>query len=189
MTDVAQPWPDPVVEVRNQPFPWWMLLISGLLAIALGLTVLIWPDVSLRIMAALTGIWLFFGGLARIVAAFLPTGASVGRHLLSGIVGIVVLIGGLLCLRNLVTGLAVLAVIFATTWILSGLALLIGAVGAHGPMRAALIIVGALSMLAGTVFVLTPALSLGTLVLMTGIGSLVTGAAEVGLALYLRRSA
>ncbi|WP_204294566.1 HdeD family acid-resistance protein [Actinoplanes campanulatus] len=188
MTDVEQTWPDPIVEVRRQPFPWWTLLITGLLAIALGLTVLIWPDISLRIMVALTGIWLFFGGLAQIIGAFLPTGAGVARSLLSGIVGVIVLIGGLVCLRNLVTGLAVLAVIFATTWILSGLALLLGAATAHGPIRAALIIVGALSMIIGIVFVLTPSLSLGTLVLLTGAGSLLTGLAEVGLALYLRRS-
>ncbi|MFC6568976.1 HdeD family acid-resistance protein [Actinoplanes utahensis] len=187
MTDVAEPWPGVATEFRKQPFPWWTLLVTGLFAVLLGLAVLIWPDISLRVMAALTGVWLLFGGLARIVAAFLPTGAGVGRSVLSGIVGIVVLIAGLLCLRNLVTGLAVLALVFATTWILSGLALVLAAAPARGPSRAALVIVGAISILAGVVFVVTPALSLGTLILMTGAGSIVVGLAEVILAFVIRR--
>jgi uncharacterized membrane protein HdeD (DUF308 family) len=187
MTDIAQPWPDVQTELRNQPVPWWTLLITGLFSVALGLTVLIWPDISLRVMAWLTGIWLVLGGLARIVAAFMPTGASIGRHLLSGVIGIIVLIGGLICLRNLVTSLAVLAVLFATTWILSGVALILSAVGTEGGLRATLLFGGVIAMLAGTMLVVTPQLSLATLILLTGVGSLVVGLAELIMAFVVRR--
>ncbi|WP_407651702.1 HdeD family acid-resistance protein [Actinoplanes sandaracinus] len=187
MTDTAaQTLPDTAGELRSLPFPWWTVLLTGLCAVALGLAVLIWPDLSLRIMAALTGVWLLLSGLVRIIVAFLPTGGGVGRHLLSGVVGLLSLVAGLFCVRNLVTGLAVLAVVFAATWILSGLALVPAAVAAHGAQRAVLVVVVVISIAAGTVFVITPTLSLGALVLMTGIGSLVVGLAEVVLAFYLR---
>ncbi|MFC4068727.1 HdeD family acid-resistance protein [Actinoplanes subglobosus] len=187
MTDTASPWPDTATELRTQPFPWWTLLVTGLFSVALGLAVLIWPDISLKIMAVLTGIWLLVGGLARIVAAFLPTGRGVAGHIFTGVIGIIVLIAGLACLRNLVTGLLVMAVIFGTTWILSGLALLLSGVTQHGPLRAALVVVGVLTILLGVAFVVLPDLSLTTLVVMTGAGSLVVGICELILAFLIRR--
>jgi uncharacterized membrane protein HdeD (DUF308 family) len=187
MTDTAPQWPDTATELRTQPFPWWTLLVTGLFSVALGLTVLIWPDISLKVMAMLTGVWLLFGGLARIVAAFLPTGRSVAGHVLTGVVGIIVLIAGLACLRNLVTGLLVLAIIFGTTWILSGLALLLAGVTRHGPLRAALVVVGVLTILLGVAFVVLPNLSLATLVVLTGAGSLAAGVGELILAFLIRR--
>src|SRR4051794_16722019 len=140
--DATSPWPRIVEEVGPSPVPWWSLLIPGIFAIILGVAVLVWPDVTLRIMAALVGVWLFVAGLARIIAAFLPTGRSVAGHILSGIVGFIVLVGGLICLRNLVSRLAVLALIFATTWILTGLAEIIGALATRSAARTGLLIVG-----------------------------------------------
>jgi uncharacterized membrane protein HdeD (DUF308 family) len=174
-------------EVRTQPFPWWSFLITGALAVAVGVAVLVWPDVSLRLMAALVGIWLFLAGLARILFAFLPSSGSIAHHLLSGVVGIVVLIGGLLCLRDLVTRLAVLALIFATTWILTGLATVVAGCQTSGSRRAALLVVGSLAIVVGAVFLFMPGLSLGLLVLLTGAGSLIVGLAEIVLAFVLRR--
>src|SRR4051812_35440485 len=102
-----------LAEVRAQPFPWWSMLLTGVLGTAFGVAVLVWPDVSLRIMAVMVGIWLFFSGLAWIIGAFLPgEGKSAGEHVLTGIAGIVTLVGGLLCLRDLVTRLTVLALVF-----------------------------------------------------------------------------
>jgi uncharacterized membrane protein HdeD (DUF308 family) len=187
--DATGNWPSVAEEVRSEPFPWWSVLIPGIFSIALGLAVLIWPDITLRIMAALVGVWLFVAGLARIIGAFLPTGRTVAGHILSGIVGLILLVGGLMCLRNLVTRLAVLALIFATTWILSGIAEIITALASRGATRAGLLIVGILSVLAGGLFLFAPGLSLGALVAMTAISSLVVGIGEVILALALRRQA
>jgi uncharacterized membrane protein HdeD (DUF308 family) len=188
-SDAAGPWPEPGDDVGAHPFAWWSLLISGIVAIALGFAMIVWPDVSLRVMAALAGVWLLLSGLARIVAAFLPTGRGVAGHILSGIVGIIVFVGGLLCLRDLVTRLAVLALMFATTWILSGVAEIIAALTSHGAARAGLLIVGIISLLAGGLFLFTPGLSLRTLVVMTAVSALVVGVAEVVLAVTLRRPA
>jgi len=182
-------WPGVAAELRSQPFPWWMVLVTGLSGMALGAAVLFWPDVSLRVMAALTGVWLLVAGLARIIGAFLPGAGSIAGHVLSGVVGVVVLIAGLICLRDLVVRLTILALFFAITWILTGITEV--AVGLHrtGGTRVALIVLGVVSLLAGVVFLVVPDLSLATLVLLTGISSLVVGLAEVVLAFYLRRVA
>jgi len=177
-------------EARSQPFPWWAMLVTGVLGTAFGAAVLVWPDISLRIMALTVGFWLFATGAAWTVGAFVPgRGKSVGEHVLTGIVGIVVLVGGLLCLRDLVTRLTVLALIFAITWVLSGLAEIIAAFRTTGMRRAGLLGVGLLSMLAGMILLFAPELSLSALVLLTGISSIVVGLGEIVLALYLRRTA
>jgi len=188
MTETSTPWSGTVVaEVRSQPFPWWTVLITGLLGVAFGIAVLVWPDVTLRVMAALAGIWLFLAGLARTIGAFLPGGGDIVRRVFSGIVGIILLIAGVICLRDVITRLALLALIFAISWILTGLtAVLVGAQSSGGE-RVVLIVVGLLALAAGLVFVFAPDLSLTALVLLTGISSLVVGASEVVLALVLRR--
>ncbi|GIE98484.1 HdeD family acid-resistance protein [Paractinoplanes rishiriensis] len=175
-------------ELRGQPIPWWSVLITGALGVAFGAAVLIWPDISLRVMAALAGVWLFIAGLARIIGAFLPGGGSVLHSVFSGVVGIIVLIAGLICLRNLVTRLALLSLMFAITWILTGITLVVLGVQRQGSGRGWLLLVGVLALLAGSVFVFAPGLSLTTLVVLTGVSSLVIGAAEVILAFRLRRA-
>jgi uncharacterized membrane protein HdeD (DUF308 family) len=180
-------WPGVVAEVRAQPFPWWTVLITGLLGVAFGIAVLVWPDITIRIMAALAGVWLFVAGIARIIGAFLPSG-SIVRNVLSGIIGILVLIAGVICLRNVVTRVALLALLFAITWILTGLTAVLAGVQRQGGERTALIVVGVLSLIAGLVFVFAPGLSLAALVLLTGISSIVVGASEVALAFIVRRA-
>ncbi|MFI5897734.1 HdeD family acid-resistance protein [Actinoplanes sp. NPDC051513] len=186
MTETRE-WPGVVAEVRSQPFPWWTVLITGLLGVAFGIAVLVWPDITIRIMAALAGVWLFVAGVARIIGAFLPSG-SIVRNVLSGIIGIIVLIAGVICLRNVVTRVALLALLFAITWILTGLTAVLVGVQRQGAERTALILLGVISLIAGLVFVFAPGLSLATLVLLTGISSIVVGAGEVALAFVVRRA-
>ena len=180
-------WNTAVTEAREQPFPWWTVLITGLLGIGFGIAVLVWPDISLRIMAALAGVWLFVAGAARIIGAFLPgTGVSIVGRVLSGIVGIIVLVAGIICLRNVITRLVLLALLFAITWILTGLSVVLIGVQRDGSERFWLIALGALSLLAGCLFVFAPGLSLAALVLLAGVSGLVIGASEVALAFMLR---
>jgi len=186
MTETRE-WNGVVAEVRAQPFPWWSWLITGLLGVGFGVAVLVWPDITLRIMALLAGIWLFVAGAARIIGAFLP-GGGVARNILSGIVGIIVLIAGIICLRDVVTRLALLALLFSITWILSGLTSILVGVQREGTARVALVGLGVISLIAGGVFLFTPGLSLATLVLLTGISSIVVGAGEVGVAFALKRA-
>lgn len=184
----AGSWRATLADERTQPFPWWAFVITGGLGVLFGAAVLIWPDLTLRIMAALAGIWLLLVGLARILFAFLPTTDGLGQRVLAGIVGIVLLVAGLICLRELATRLTVLALMFSITWILGGVTTVIMGVQRHGAVRVTLITVGLLATVAGILLVATPSLSLATLILLTGVSSIVVGAGEVVMALVIRRS-
>jgi uncharacterized membrane protein HdeD (DUF308 family) len=180
-------WNSALADDAAVPFPWWSFLITGVLGVAFGVAVLVWPEVTLRAMAVLVGFWLVLSGLARIVGAFLPFGGSVVHRVLSGVVGIVLLIGGLICLRDLATRLTVLSLMFSLTWILGGITAVLIGTQYRGAARIALITVGALSVIAGTILAATPTLSLKTLVILTGVSSLVVGLGEVVMAFVIRR--
>ena len=193
MTDIptaptSTGWVAPVAREQESLFPWWTLLLLGAVSVLFGIAVLVWPGATLKVLAVLVGIWLLLAGTLRIVGAFLP-GRGVGRQVLSGIVGVIVFIGGVVCLRNLVTALAVLALIVSLSWLFSGLSATMMAFQATGATRAGLLIVGILSIIVGLVFLFVPGLSLAAVVLLIGISAIVIGAGELVLAFQLRKAA
>ncbi|MCM4080306.1 HdeD family acid-resistance protein [Paractinoplanes hotanensis] len=174
-------------EPSASPFPWWTSLLLGVFSVIFGIVVLAWPGLSLRVMAALVGIWLLLAGLFRIVGAFLPVGRGLARSVLSGLVGMILVVAGVICLRNIVTALGVLAAIVALTWLLGGIATFVMGLQETGGARALLLVVGGLSVIAGLVFVFTPSLSLGVMIVLTGISGIVVGLFEIALGFRLRR--
>jgi uncharacterized membrane protein HdeD (DUF308 family) len=178
-----------VVIRESGLFPWWSLVVLGIVSVLLGIVVVAWPTATLKVMAALAGLWLLLGGLVRIFSAFV-SGRGVGRQMLSGVVGVVLVIVGAACLRDLVRTVELLAVVVAVTWLLSGIAEVVMAADAkRGGSRVALLATGLISIMLGLAFLFVPRFSLGVLVLMTGLGFIVTGALQVAVGLQLRRSA
>jgi uncharacterized membrane protein HdeD (DUF308 family) len=177
-----------VVIRESGLFPWWSVAALGLLSVLTGVVILIWPEATLHVIAALAGIWLVIAGLVRIFSAFV-SGRGVGRQVLSGIVGVVLVIIGAACLRDLVTTVALLAVAVAVTWLLSGIAELVMAVETTGRSRGMLLVAGLLSIAIGLVFLFVPRFSLYALVVTTGIGFIVTGAFQMVIGFHLRRAA
>lgn len=178
-----------VVIRESGLFPWWSLVVLGIVSVLLGIVVVAWPTATLKVIAALAGLWLLFGGLVRIFSAFV-SGRGVGRQMLSGVVGVVLVIVGAACLRDLVRTVELLAVVVAVTWLLSGIAEVVMAADAkRGASRVALLATGLISIMLGLAFLFVPRFSLGVLVLMTGLGFIVTGALQVAVGLQLRRSA
>jgi uncharacterized membrane protein HdeD (DUF308 family) len=179
-----------VDDERRQEPPtnpeWRLLLVLGIISILFGLAVVIWPDASLRVVAVLVGIWLLGAGIARVLSAFV-VGQGIGRQILSGIVGLLLIIGGVACLRDLAKGLAVLAFIVALTWIFSGLSGIVLAFGATGAQRVGLILVGVASILLGVVFLVVPELSLTALVWLAGLSAIAIGIGEALVAFQLRK--
>jgi uncharacterized membrane protein HdeD (DUF308 family) len=102
----------------------------------------------LRTLGILVGIWFLVAGAARVVGAFV-TKRRIGRQVVSGVVGVVFLIGGLACLRNVAKGVLVLAFILALTWLLSGMAEFVIAFHATGTTRTWLIILAIASIAIG----------------------------------------
>jgi uncharacterized membrane protein HdeD (DUF308 family) len=176
-----------VVIRESGLFPWWSLVGLGVVSVLLGIVVVVWPEATLHVIAALAGIWLVLAGLVRIFSAFV-TGRGVGRQVLSGIVGVVLVLIGAACLRDLVRTVELLAVVVAVTWLLSGIAEVVMAAEAkRGGSRGMLLAAGLISIVIGLVFLFVPRFSLGALILTTGLGFVVTGAMQVAVGLQLRR--
>jgi uncharacterized membrane protein HdeD (DUF308 family) len=167
-------------------FPWWSLVALGTLSVLVGVVALAWPDATLRVLAWLAGVWVVISGLVRIFGAFV-TGRGVGRQVLSGIVGVVLVLIGAACLRDLVRSVALLSVVVAMTWLLSGIAEAVMSVDAKGRTRTALAVIGVVSILIGLAFLFVPELSLFVLVVMTGLGFVATGALQIVVGFQLRR--
>jgi uncharacterized membrane protein HdeD (DUF308 family) len=103
-------------------------------------------------------------------------------------VGVVLVLGGLACLRDIATSLVALALIVALSWMLSGIAEIVMAAEATGSSRTWLLVLGVLSAGLGLIFLFFPGLSLFALVLTTGIGFIATGAVQLVLAFTMRRA-
>jgi len=166
--------------------PFWQVMALGIVTTLFGLAVLVWPSETVRVLGALVGIWLLVAGAARVIGAFV-TNRRLSQQVLSGIVGVIFLIAGLACLRNVARGVFILAFILALTWLLSGVAELVIAFHAAGATRTWLIVLALVSIAIGLAFALWPNLSLTTTVIMTGISGLIIGVGEIVFAVQMRR--
>jgi uncharacterized membrane protein HdeD (DUF308 family) len=167
-----QPVPYRVTTTRR--FPWWTLLIAGVLIALVGVGFLIWPFFAGSwVLAILFGSALIANGLA-----LLTRGSSAS------------LIGGLLLL---IAG--VLAIVFSEVTVVSfvgaGLIVLGAiwiAVAARLPGRRALsILPGALMLLGGVTALVLPALALSIVAVVGGLCLILIGVLIVSAATRLRR--
>ena len=163
---------------------WYLLAISGLVSLVIGVLVLAYPDPSLKLLGVFLGIDLLLGGVLLIVR-----GAS-SREDPAGPAGILLgtlaLIAGLIVIRNPGESLVLLALAFAIYLIVAGaLALAHGLVTREG--RGAALGRGVVLIAAGTVIISWPDISLTTLAVLAGIALVLQGAVEVAEA-FLARS-
>ena len=100
---------------------WKATLASGLIALALGVVVLVWPGPSILVAAVLFGLFLVLSGIVEMVFAFILD-VSVGNRILLFISGALAVILSVLALRHFGQGYAVLllAIWIGVTFIFQG---------------------------------------------------------------------
>jgi len=57
------------IQIMRSDAHWWVILLEGILGIAVGLAIFMWPGLSVLSLAYLVGYWAIFSGIASIVAA------------------------------------------------------------------------------------------------------------------------
>ncbi|HEX5118609.1 MAG TPA: DUF308 domain-containing protein [Pseudonocardiaceae bacterium] len=163
---------------------WPLLPVVGVAAIVLGVLVLVWPGPSLLVVGILFGIYLLVTGIMEIVEAFAPhiPGSMRALNLIAGALCVVL---GLICFRGAAESLLLLAFWIGFGWLLRGLSLISAGITAR---RGWLVFVGAITIIAGIVLVVSPATSILTLTLLAGIWLIVIGLMEVvhGVMWYLQ---
>lgn len=168
---------------------WKSTLLSGILAVILGILVLAWPGKTIIVAAILFGAYLLITGIAQVIFAF-SLHVSAGGRVLLFISGAASLILAVLAFRHFGEGYAILllAIWIGVGFIFRGVATTVSAISDPGmPGRAWEIFFGIISTIAGVVVMASPFESLAVLTLVVGIWLIVLGVFEVVAAFGIRK--
>ncbi len=167
---------------------WWLFLIRGILALALGFALPFFPVGALFTIVILFGFYAIFDGVVALVSAFRMTHTD-GRWVWLTVEGIVGLVAGAYALFN--PGVAILAL----SWLLGAWALITGilALGSAFTVRRHVAneifwVIGAIiSIVFGIGVFFAPAIGAWALIYFLSLYAIVAGFIFIGLAMRLRR--
>ncbi len=170
------------------PHLWKSAVVSGVLAVALGVAVVAWPNISIAVAAIFFGANLLITGIEQVIFAFSLHVAAGGRVLLF-ISGAASLILAVLAFRHLYDAVLLLAIWVAIGFIFRGVATTVSAISDPTlPGRGWNVFVGVVSLVAGVVVLASPFTSLETLALVVGIGLIFIGLMQVVAGFGIRRT-
>jgi uncharacterized membrane protein HdeD (DUF308 family) len=166
---------------------WGWVLGFGIVTLLAGLLAIVWPGKTIVAIAVLFGIQLVVAGIFRFVAAFAADDETGGTRVLLALLGVLSFIVGLYALRHVLLTIAALALLLGIFWIVNGAVETFAALSHRGMQgRGWTIFMGLLSVVAGIVVLVYPAISLATLAIVLGFWLLVYGIMEIMLAFRLR---
>lgn len=169
------------------PHLWKATLVSGVLAIVLGVLVLVWPGITILVAAICFGVYLLITGITQVVFAF-SLNVSAGGRVLLFVSGAAALILAVLCFRSLQESILLLAIWVGIGFIFRGVATAVSAISDPAlPGRGWEIFYGVISLLAGVVMLAAPFESLGALTIVVGVWLIVLGVFEVISAFGIRK--
>ena len=144
--------------------------VLGVMAIVLGIALLIWPGVTLKIAAVALGAYFVISGVIRIVTAIVELGLPGGWRVLDILVGLLLAVGGVVMLKNATLSGAMLAVLVTMVvglgWMMEGVMALVESW--HMPSSAWAVIYALISIVAGCIMLFSPLASTGWLILFGG---------------------
>lgn len=171
------------------PRLWIYTVVSGLLAVLLGVLIFVRPGAAILVTAIFFGAYLLVTGVAQLVLAF-SVRSSLGGRVLLFIGGGAALVLAVLCFLNLSESIDLLAIWIGVGFIFRGVATAISAFSDDSlPGRIWEIILGVVSVLAGIIMFVAPLEGLVALTQVTGIILVVIGVVEVIAGIRIRREA
>jgi uncharacterized membrane protein HdeD (DUF308 family) len=161
---------------------WWLLLLAGVLGIAAGVVVLVWPGISLVSLAWVTGIFLIADAIFEFAAAL--GRRTDGRGVLA-LLGVLSLVTGILLVRHPIAGVLVIAMLLGIWLIAFGVVRFVETFG-RAEHRTWNLVLAVLEVVAGIVIVAIPDIGVGTLAVVVGIAFVLRGiaTAAIGWALH-----
>ena len=167
---------------------WKSALLSGILAVILGILVLAWPGETIIVAAIFFGAYLLVTGIAQVIFAF-SLHVSAGGRVLLFLSGAASLILAILCFRSLQNSVLLLAIWIGVGFIFRGVATAVSAISDPTlPGRGWQIFIGVITLIAGVVVLASPFASLATLILVVGVWLVVIGAFEVVSSFGIRKA-
>lgn len=160
------------------------LVAVAVIGVVIGLIGLVFPGATLLTIAILFGSYLIASGIFRITAAFIAGGVAGGLRWFNGVLGVIVVIAGILCLANPFSAIFALAFVIGIGWIAEGVIDLMAALRGSVTPRWLGILSGVVSIAAGVAMFVLPAAGIASLVF---IGSILLIAVSVTTLLTLPR--
>ena len=163
------------------------MAVGGVVAIVLGVMILVWPGATLNVVAVLFGLYFLIGGIARIVRGIVMVGGSAGVRVLNILLGVLLLVAGVIGIRNPIGTIAVLGMVIGISWLIEGVAALVET--STDSSRWFGILFAVISIVAGIVVLLSPVNSLGVLVIVGGVFLIVSGLVQLVMSFTIGRGA
>ncbi len=164
-------------------FPWWLLLIQGILALILGSFLLVYPIRTLSVIIWFLGFYWFFSGIVTLFSAFSDSRER-GMKIFLGILGIIL---GLLILAYPLYSTFVVPFIF--TIMVGVFALIYGFIALYGGLTGkgwGVGILGLLSVIFGLIILANPYVSTLAVPFVFGILGVIFGFAAIVGSFFLR---
>ncbi|MGH3163047.1 MAG: HdeD family acid-resistance protein [Streptosporangiaceae bacterium] len=117
MTEPVQQPADMLTRLGRK---WGWVLAYGIITLAAGVAVLVWPGETLLVMAVLFGIQLIVSGIFRFVAALAVDDLAGGTRVLLALLAVLSIIVGLWAVRHVTLTLLALAVLLGIFWVVNG---------------------------------------------------------------------
>ncbi|MFD1720913.1 HdeD family acid-resistance protein [Amnibacterium endophyticum] len=136
----------------------------GIVAILLGVVALFFPGATLLTIAIVFGLYLVASGIYRITAAVTDHRYTRGTRLLTGVLGGLIVVAGVLALSNPFASLETLAIFIGLGWLVEGAAGLVAFSSLTGRSRWLVLASALVSVVAGVVMLILPVFGLQSLV-------------------------
>lgn len=173
--------------VRRASSGWGWILASGILGLLVGVIALLNPIATAVVAAIFLGIGLIIQGALEIGVAWRAETGSTGRGWLAAF-GVLALVAGILVLFSPGGGVVALVWGLILWFIIAGVHDLLVA-GSERQHRGWNILLGVLSLVVAFILIVSPFSAIPLIGIMVGLGFLLRGAADIGLALSMRRDA
>lgn len=165
-----------------------VLILVGALSLVAGVLAIVYPDLTLLALALIAGINLLLLGCLGLVESVTSPEVDGGARVLSGVLGLLGVIGGLVVMRRPGESLLAIVLILGVWFVVSGLVDAIRALTTPGG-RVFRLLVALVDIVLGGLILALPDLGLTTIALLAGFSFLARGAFEIYVGLQLRKVA
>jgi uncharacterized membrane protein HdeD (DUF308 family) len=167
-------------------YAWQATLVLGIVTSVLGLIVTFYPSATLKVIAVLFGLLMIVSGLFHLIRVF---GGNEAHRVWMGISGLLLVVIGVVLLRDLHLTVALIGLIIGVTWIVQGVtALIVSFSGGAREGRGWWILFGLVSLIGGVVITAVPVQSVTALAILAGIWFIIQGLFEIAGGFMLRHA-
>lgn len=165
---------------------WGWILADGIVGVIVGLVALVFPYATVVVLALFLGIGLVISGIIETTTALRVQHGVPGRWWVV-VFGVITALAGIFVIFHPGAGIVILVVGLLLWFLFAGINDLFVA-ARTSEHRGWNIAMGVLALLAAVILLFNVSAAVGTIALLAGLGFLLRGASEIGLALSLRRS-